>query len=94
MPFIPSGASMLTAGACIVGSENKPVWFGLVAVTATACAKFWGSNGSGGGASPIIVLTASPYNTVGPWGPFISACGVSVADASGAGASAIVWMRR
>lgn len=92
--YVPGGASSLTAGACIVGSENRAVWFGITTTTATGCARFWGSNGSGGGASPILTLTASPYTTRGPLGPFISACGVAVADASGTGASAWVWMQR
>ena len=92
--YSPTGASAFTAGACVIGSENRPIWLGLTTVTTTGCARFWGSNGSGGGASAILTLTASPYTTIGPVGPFISSCGVAVADASGTGASAVVWMQR
>ena len=92
--YVPSGASAFTAGACIVGSENKAAWFGLTAVTTTACARFFGSTGSGGGASQILTLTASPYVTTPMFGPFISTCGIAVADASGTGASARVWMQK
>ena len=93
MPVIPSGASYFTVGACIAGSENKAAWFGLVALTATACARFFGSNGSGGGASQILTLTASPYVTTPMHGPFVSSCGIAVAVPSGTGASAVVWMQ-
>ena len=93
MPYIPGGASAFTAGACVIGSANRPVWFGLTAVTGTACARFWGSTGSGGGASAILTITSSPYQTQGPLGPFMSSCGIAVADASGTGASAWVWMQ-
>jgi hypothetical protein len=92
--YVPNAASMFTAGACLPGSEGKPVWMGLTALAATACARVWGSTGSGGGASVILAMTASPYTTAGMYGPFISSCGIAVGDASGTGASIAIWMQK
>ena len=91
--FVPSAASQVTTGASVVGSTNRPVWFGLTPTAATACVRFFGSGGSTGGASEIISITASPFQTVGPLGPFISACGIYVTGPSGTGASACVWLQ-
>jgi hypothetical protein len=91
MSQLPGGASTYTAAGCVVGSERRPVWFGLVAGAAAASATFWGSSGSTGGASSIITLNALAGTTVPMIGPFVSACGVYVGNITTG--SAFVWMR-
>ena len=90
--YVPSAGSSFS-GACIPGSEGKPVWLTLVTVGTCGMARAHPSNASGAG-TPFITLIGSPLQTVGPKGPYISSSGIYIEAPSGTGASVYGWLKK
>lgn len=91
--IVPNSASIFSAAACVVGSENKWVWLGLVTPISSSGCVCWSMGPSTTSAcNRLVAITSSPADTK-MYGPFNSVTGVSAASLSGTGACAIVWMK-
>lgn len=90
--IVPNTASILASSGCVVGSQNKWIWVGLLsAFGASGSATFFMGASSAG--CQLIQLANSACNTqTMMYGPFNSACGVSVGNL--ATACAVVWMKQ
>ena len=92
--IVPNSASIFGAAACVVGSENKWVWLGMVTPMSSSGCVSWAMGPSTTSAcARIIALVASAATTTPMFGPFNSVTGVSAASLT-AGACAIVWMKK
>lgn len=91
--IVPNSASIFSAAACVVGSENKWVWLGITTPISSSGGVSWSMGPSTTSAcSRIVTIAASPAD-VKMYGPFNSVTGVSCASFGGTGACAIVWMK-
>lgn len=89
--IVPNSASTFGAPACVPDSENKWAWVGLsTPMGASGCVMFYRSSTSAPGRE-LLPIVASPAQTIGPIGPFVSSCGIYAAMVSGG--CAVVWWK-
>ncbi len=89
--IVPNSSSVFSTNACLVGSEDKWVWFALAAGMTSACTVIYQTNASTSGSELLCLATAAC--TVTPlYGPFNSPCGIYIKAASGG--CLMAWMKK